>query len=519
LRYCDLCVPTYRSSKAEALDSMYLIKQTVSIVIPLKPQMSKISLESNNAPLAEQRLTQVHFESFKAFEQRVQVDLNPVTLIAGVNSGGKTSILQSLLLARQTLITPYRQTVENALKYDSELFGFASFYELIFGNPLPNDKAGIQLGFTVQIKPQLASNSLFPKWSDSFNKLPAENEKVVGVDLNIQFNYDDKQQIVVASQIEMSAHFPQSHCGTLIIEPQGETWRIKQLCVGDIEPEINDKNWINLVEQRLSVDRFIPVLKAQPVWTSDMPKAERLFYGMFISIFSPALALLREELEKRLFYVGPLRSAPQRYYLRQSVAGLDVGTSGEAAVQLLYENWEKSVNFVSIPDNLEKFLPAHPTSMALKDAVRQALRLLGMEQLLTVKKQGESYEALLSLLSKPQTYVSIVEVGFGVSQILPIIAVSLLSPVNSLLIFEQPEIHLHPRAQAGLGEFFLCLARSGRRVLVETHSDHLINRLRRRIAEDESNHFENWVNILFVQPPENGRGAVVEKGRIDRYGQ
>lgn len=138
---------------------------------------------------------------------------------------------------------------------------------------------------------------------------------------------------------------------------------------------------------------------------------------------------------------------------------------------------------------------------------------------MTVKKQGESYEALLSLLSKPQTDVSIVEVGFGVSQILPIIAVSLLSPVNSLLIFEQPEIHLHPRAQAGLGEFFLCLARSGRRVLVETHSDHLINRLRRRIAEDKSNHFENWVNILFVHPPENGRGAVVEKGRIDRYGQ
>jgi len=477
---------------------MYLTKQTVSMIMPLKTQESEMSLESNNYPLSEQRLTQVHFESFKAFEQRVQVDLNPVTLIAGVNSGGKTSILQSLLLARQTLITPYRQTVENALKYDSELFGFASFYELIFGNPLPNDKGGIQLGFTVQIKPQLASNSLFPKWSDYFNELPAESEKVVCVDLNIQFNYDDKQQIVVASQIEMSAHFRQSHCGSLIIEPQGETWRIKQLCVGDIEQEINDENWINLVEQRLSVDRFMPVLKGQPVWTSDMPKPERLFYGMFISIFTPALALLREELEKRLFYVGPLRSAPQRYYLRQSVVGLDVGTSGEAAVQLLYENWEKSVNFVSIPDNLENFRPAQTesTSMALKKAVRQALRLLGMEQLLTVKKQGESYEALLSLLSKPQTDVSIVEVGFGVSQILPIIAVSLLSPVNSLLIFEQPEIHLHPRAQAGLGEFFLCLARSGRRVLVETHSDHLINRLRRRIAEDKSNHFENWVNIF-----------------------
>ncbi len=157
--------------------------------------------------------------------------------------------------------------------------------------------------------------------------------------------------------------------------------------------------------------------------------------------------------------------------------------------------------------------------MVLKEAVQNTLKLLGMEQALKINKKGESYEALLSLLSKPQTYVSIVEVGFGVSQILPIIAVSLLSPVNSILIFEQPEIHLHPRAEAGLGELFLCLARTGRRILIETHSDHLINRLRRRIAEDENNQFENWVNILFVHPPENGQGARVEKGRIDKYGQ
>jgi predicted ATPase len=475
-------------------------------------QLEKQSAESQNYQLPEQRLTQVHFESFKAFEQRVQVNLNPVTLIAGINSGGKTSIIQSLLLARQTLITPYRQTIEDALKYDSELFGFSSFNELIFGKPTHYQK-GILLGFTVQIKPHTLE-PFIPKLSNWLQDL----DSLISVDLNIQFNYN--QKIVVASQIEMQAH-TDDHGASLIFELEDETWQLKQLKIDHIPQEINNDKWINPVERRISVDRFIPVLKGQPVWTDDMNIEEQLFYGLFRSIFMPAFALLREELEKRLFYVGPLRSAPQRHYLRQSVVGLDVGTSGEMAVQLLYENWEKSVNFVSVPDNLENFRPAlaQPITMALKDAVREALRLLGMEQILKVNKQGESYEALLSLLSKPQTYVSIAEVGFGVSQILPIIAVSLLSPVESLLIFEQPEIHLHPRAQAGLGELFLCLARTGRRVLVETHSDHLINRLRRRVAEDESNHFENWVNILFVHPPENGQGAIVEKGRIDKYGQ
>jgi predicted ATPase len=181
---------------------------------------------------------------------------------------------------------------------------------------------------------------------------------------------------------------------------------------------------------------------------------------------------------------------------------------------------KKLIRFVEVPDDLAKFHPAQArlVEMPLKDAVQQALRLLGIEQQLKITKGYGNYRTLLSLLSQAEEYVSIVDVGFGVSQILPIIAVSLLSPVNSILVFEQPEIHLHPRAQAGLGELFLCLARTGRRVLVETHSENLINRLRRRIAEDDHNQFENWVNILFVHPPAEGRGATVEKGRVDRYG-
>jgi predicted ATPase len=488
-----------------------------------KTQSTEIPLKSLDSQLPEQRLTQIRFESFKAFEQQTQVDLNPITLVAGVNSGGKTSILQSLLIARQTLITPYRQTVEDALKYDSELFGFTSFNELIFGNPHPNNKGGIiQLGFAIQIKPQLSADSSFPKLEEYFSHSSLEIEKLVNVQLNVQFKYDNKQKIVVASQIEMQAHClhgQQNKGSSLILEPKGDTWHLTQLKVGEIS-QINENKWINPIEHRLSVDRFIPVLKGLPVWTSDMQKPERLFYGMFMSIFAPALALLREELEKRLFYVGPLRSAPQRYYLHQRVVGLDVGPSGEMAVQLLYENWEKFVDFVSIL-NLEEFIPTQVQlkQMSLKDAVQKTLKLLGMEQALKINKQGKNYEALLSLLSEPQTYTSIVEVGFGVSQILPIIAVSLLSPVNSILIFEQPEIHLHPRAQAGLAEFFLCLTLTGRRILVETHSDHLINRLRRRIAEDESNYFEKGINILFVHPPENGQGAIAEKGQINKYGQ
>ncbi len=63
------------------------------------------------------QLTGIRFERFKAFAEEVAIDFAPLTLIAGVNSGGKSTILQTLLLARQTLLTPYRSTTEDALVY------------------------------------------------------------------------------------------------------------------------------------------------------------------------------------------------------------------------------------------------------------------------------------------------------------------------------------------------------------------------------------------------------------------
>jgi len=101
---------------------------------------------------------------------------------------------------------------------------------------------------------------------------------------------------------------------------------------------------------------------------------------------------------------------------------------------------------------------------------------------------------------------------------LPIVVMGLRSPETSLLLFEQPEIHLHPKLQANLADFFLRLAVSGKRLLVETHSDHFINRLRRRIAEDPTDELKEKVSILFVRPPHDGQGAIIEPLQVNQYG-
>ena len=83
-------------------------------------------------------------------------------------------------------------------------------------------------------------------------------------------------------------------------------------------------------------------------------------------------------------------------------------------------------------------------------------------------------------------YVLLTDVGFGVSQVLPILVLCYYVPEGSIVILEQPEIHLHPAVQAGLADVFIDAAYTrGIQVVFESHSEHLLQRLQLRIAEEE----------------------------------
>jgi len=93
--------------------------------------------------------------------------------------------------------------------------------------------------------------------------------------------------------------------------------------------------------------------------------------------------------------------------------------------------------------------------------------------------------------------VLITDVGFGVSQLLPVIIQCYYAPRGSLIIFEQPEIHLHPRVQAALADVFLdATLENDIQILVESHSEHFIRRLQRRVAEQQVNHEQ--ISLYFV---------------------
>jgi predicted ATPase len=76
---------------------------------------------------------------------------------------------------------------------------------------------------------------------------------------------------------------------------------------------------------------------------------------------------------------------------------------------------------------------------------------------------------------------------------------------GQLVLLEQPELHLNPALQQTLADFFLAMVRSGRQLIVETHSEYIVTRLRRRVVEDEKDEVRNLFNIVFAEQNDKGR--------------
>ena len=111
---------------------------------------------------------------------------------------------------------------------------------------------------------------------------------------------------------------------------------------------------------------------------------------------------------------------------------------------------------------------------------------------------------------------NLIDVGYGVSQVLPIITELLRSDAPSMFLLQQPEVHLHPSAQAALGSLFCRMAGPARQIVVETHSDHLLDRVRMDVRDGEGTLKPDDVSILFFE--RRGLAVRIHSLRIDEEG-
>jgi predicted ATPase len=261
-----------------------------------------------------------------------------------------------------------------------------------------------------------------------------------------------------------------------------------------LQPQGRKALALQLSERELEIKRLLRAGRPPRNEIAPFPAPEPIVYAAdyVTSFFS-----------ERLMYLGPLRDEPKAIY---PIAGYndpkDIGFRGEFTAAVLDNNKTSIVKYV--PSAHFPFSSTPQTQLmttSLVDAVRDWIEYLGIAMAVATEDMGKLGHKLTIAVSKGDHLHDLTHVGVGVSQALPIVVLSLLADSGSTLIFEQPELHLNPKVQTRLADFFMSLAFAGKQCVVETHSEYLISRLRYLSAVAKDVPISQLIKIYFVEKP------------------
>ena len=265
---------------------------------------------------------------------------------------------------------------------------------------------------------------------------------------------------------------------------------------------INDEQWMELPgETEIRIDLTGLILR-----NATHPG------GTGILLNNPAQNEL-QRIFSQMTYLRATRQRPLRAYdtpsgrIRQPI-----GYGGEHTAFVLSRHGHDPIELSippGLPDDANAIGPLinadwEVLSTTVAKAIELWLKRLELaEAVEAIPIKGYPNSLQLCLKLRKQTDHDITEVGFGISQVLPVLVAGLMQSAESLFIVDLPEAHLHPRPQAALADFFCSLARSGKRVLVETHSETFIHQLRLRIELNPE--LDDEVAVYFADEPAEGQ--------------
>jgi predicted ATPase len=203
-----------------------------------------------------------------------------------------------------------------------------------------------------------------------------------------------------------------------------------------------------------------------------------------------------------------LRDYPKRQYQWAGAQPADMGRRGERVVEALLASRESGAMF-SRGKGVKRQTLEQRVAWWLKE-----LGLISNFEVRPITDGGKLFQVWVRRHPKAPE-VLITDVGFGVSQILPVITLCYYAPEGSTIILEQPEIHLHPRVQAGLADVFVEVVKQRKvQIVLESHSEHLLRRLQVRIAEERID--KNDAALYFCST-ESGESEILEL-KLDMFG-
>jgi len=423
----------------------------------------------------------ISISNFKGIKVLNNFPVKRITVLTGANSGGKSSIIHLLLLIKQSLES---KSNEMPLKLNKPYVSLGKF-ESIVRRSSSNSEFSFSLTIESHEIPARLKNSLIHRLRGS------ESPEIGSIEISVSFRQSG-QKIVVSKFSTIIFLGTETKTFSLDRNDHGKSY--KYSC--------NDSSFFlrNHGESPSSSDSVTPVFNAFfPTYLTIGSE----FYGCYpIDAINNSIGKIFEQIR----YIGPLREEPRQFYFQEDEFIDTIGNKGENAPFVLYKHYNDLVSF-DVPEvNDAGVLEFKTHAMSLIDALNYwVCERFQMAKSIDVSaaKTSKSIHSI-EITNFSGARVPITHVGFGVSQILPILIEGLRpSLTQKIVILEQPEIHLHPKIQSLLFDFILSV-RDNTFFIIETHSDHLINRLRRRVAESDSNELVEQINLLFSTTGQTG---------------
>jgi predicted ATPase len=416
-------------------------------------------------------LTSLRLVAFKAWDRVGPLRLAPLTGFFGANSSGKTSLLQAILTMKQTAESADRAQVLN-LGDERSLVSLGRYEDAVWGHD-PSRGILLDLAWRPSRPFQLTETELPPVSSIEFEAaISGGGGSAMQVE---QFTY--ATNVGRFGMKRNSSMKPPTY--DLIVDAPGFKATKRQ-----------GRYW------------GLP----KPIKCYDFPDRLRARYQNVG--FLTDLALSFEEMLAGVYYLGPLRMDPQRDYAWAGGAPTDVGRRGEQWVNALLASRDRGRKNQRGP---------HKRYISVEEHVAQWLKELGLIYDFSVEAlDAASSRYQVRVRTTPSSGDSLItDVGFGVSQVLPVLVLLAYVPRGSTVILEQPEIHLHPQVQYRLADVLIEAATvRGVQLIVESHSEHLLQRIQRRVAEAELG--PEQVALYFAQF-DRDRGRISEL-LVDDFG-
>jgi predicted ATPase len=473
--------------------------------------------------VANARLLSLTLERFKSYSEATTIEFSALTVILGRNNSGKSSLIQALLLLKQTLALPRPEVPLHLEGFVDAL----NLREITHGRPpagpdVPGPR--IALRWTSSIDMNAA-------WEAEGRPDPDTIARNTGSDWFSPSSWVSPRAIVVELGLDYSEQNAQTVLGQVTLtcfkDAEAKEPEVRFGFTRQVNGEYACFFWDEAASKlQVEMDHFLPylLLERRNVGPRDR---QRSWYHAFRFLFAQPLDDIKTLL-LGFAYLGSMRTLPPTLYRAATVPPNDLGVSGEYAAQMLQARQTDHIHYplplqvdassVQIPDEVrERRLP---------DAVNDVLDALGVGASLEIDERDVGFRLLFGK-------ASLQHVGRGISYLLPVVELGLLAdplrfkpdlgdvslkdywdacPDYTHCALEEPESHLHPKIQTRLAHWFVALAMARRQLVVETHSDHLVRRLRGLAARAEpGSDLEAWLlsNVGIVQiEQEDGRSIL-----------